>query len=228
MEQPKALRGHHFPPPAGRGSGAGRGLPHAGRSWRGWTGCTSSPAAPPTMWGLRPNTPWSGCCASRWRWHWPQSSATVTPSSPERTLAVVISQSGETIDTLAAMREARRLGARLLSIVNVVGVHHCPGVGRRDLHLGRAGDRRSHHKGILHPAGGHLSAGPAFRPSAGHSGGGGVRRHGSPAEAAPRQGGGDPVRHRKASSTTPLSTSTTTPCSSSGGTSTTPWGWRAP
>ena len=77
------------------------------------------------------------------------------------------------------------------------GVHHCPGVGRRDLHLGRARDRRSHHKGILHPAGGHLSAGPAFRPSAGHSGGGGVRRHGSPAEAAPRQGGGDPVRHRK-------------------------------
>ena len=45
----------------------------------------------------------------------------MTPSSPERTLAVVISQSGETIDTLAAMREARRLGARLLSIVNVVG-----------------------------------------------------------------------------------------------------------
>ena len=38
-----------------------------------------------------------------------------------RTLALVISQSGETIDTLAAMREAKRLGARLLSIVNVVG-----------------------------------------------------------------------------------------------------------
>ena len=36
-------------------------------------------------------------------------------------LALVISQSGETIDTLAAMREAKRLGARLLSIVNVVG-----------------------------------------------------------------------------------------------------------
>ena len=40
---------------------------------------------------------------------------------PSSTLAVVISQSGETIDTLAAMREAKRLGARLLSIVNVVG-----------------------------------------------------------------------------------------------------------
>ena len=43
------------------------------------------------------------------------------PIVTERTLAVVISQSGETIDTLAAMREARRLGARMLSIVNVVG-----------------------------------------------------------------------------------------------------------
>ncbi len=41
----------------------------------------------------------------------------VTP----RTLALVISQSGETIDTLAAMREAKRLGARVLAIVNVVG-----------------------------------------------------------------------------------------------------------
>ena len=38
-----------------------------------------------------------------------------------RTLAIVISQSGETIDTLNAMREAKRLGARVLSIVNVVG-----------------------------------------------------------------------------------------------------------
>ena len=43
------------------------------------------------------------------------------PIVTSRTLALVISQSGETIDTLAAMREARRLGARLLSIVNVVG-----------------------------------------------------------------------------------------------------------
>lgn len=39
----------------------------------------------------------------------------------EKTLCIVISQSGETIDTLAALREAKRLGARILSIVNVVG-----------------------------------------------------------------------------------------------------------
>ena len=37
------------------------------------------------------------------------------------TLAVVITQSGETADTLAALREARRKGARSLAICNVVG-----------------------------------------------------------------------------------------------------------
>ncbi len=43
------------------------------------------------------------------------------PIIDEGTLVLVISQSGETIDTLAAMREARRRGARVLGIVNVVG-----------------------------------------------------------------------------------------------------------
>src|SRR5437773_5799493 len=37
------------------------------------------------------------------------------------TLCVVISQSGETADTLAAMREAKRRGAKTLGLVNVVG-----------------------------------------------------------------------------------------------------------
>jgi glucosamine--fructose-6-phosphate aminotransferase (isomerizing) len=41
----------------------------------------------------------------------------VTPN----TLAVVITQSGETADTLAALREARRHGARSIAICNVVG-----------------------------------------------------------------------------------------------------------
>ncbi len=39
----------------------------------------------------------------------------------EGTVVIAISQSGETADTLAAMREARHKGARLLSICNVVG-----------------------------------------------------------------------------------------------------------
>jgi glucosamine--fructose-6-phosphate aminotransferase (isomerizing) len=38
-----------------------------------------------------------------------------------RTLAIVITQSGETADTLGALREARRLGARSIAICNVVG-----------------------------------------------------------------------------------------------------------
>jgi len=40
---------------------------------------------------------------------------------PPNTFIVAISQSGETADTLAALREAKRKGARLLGIVNVVG-----------------------------------------------------------------------------------------------------------
>ena len=45
----------------------------------------------------------------------------MAPIVNERTLVVVISQSGETLDTMAALREARRLGGRILAIVNVVG-----------------------------------------------------------------------------------------------------------
>ncbi len=43
------------------------------------------------------------------------------PMVQEGDVFVAISQSGETADTLAAAREARRLGAYVLSIVNVVG-----------------------------------------------------------------------------------------------------------
>jgi glucosamine--fructose-6-phosphate aminotransferase (isomerizing) len=43
------------------------------------------------------------------------------PIVTDRTLCVVISQSGETADTLAAMREAKRRGAKTLGLVNVVG-----------------------------------------------------------------------------------------------------------
>ena len=43
------------------------------------------------------------------------------PIFEEGTLVVVISQSGETADTLAALRESQKRGARVLGIVNVVG-----------------------------------------------------------------------------------------------------------
>ncbi|MDQ1333543.1 MAG: hypothetical protein QG552_493 [Thermodesulfobacteriota bacterium] len=40
---------------------------------------------------------------------------------PPNTFVVAISQSGETADTLAAIKEAKRKGARLIGVVNVVG-----------------------------------------------------------------------------------------------------------
>ena len=43
------------------------------------------------------------------------------PLVDQDTLVIVISQSGETLDTMAALREAKSLGARILSVVNVVG-----------------------------------------------------------------------------------------------------------
>lgn len=43
------------------------------------------------------------------------------PIVDQNTLMIVISQSGETADTIAAMREAKSRGAKILAIVNVVG-----------------------------------------------------------------------------------------------------------
>ena len=43
------------------------------------------------------------------------------PFVDDKTLVILVSQSGETADTLAALREAKRKGARILSITNVVG-----------------------------------------------------------------------------------------------------------
>ncbi len=43
------------------------------------------------------------------------------PIIDDKTLFITVSQSGETLDTLAAMKEAKRLGATTLAITNVVG-----------------------------------------------------------------------------------------------------------
>ena len=53
------------------------------------------------------------CLASEFRY----SDPIVGPGD----LVIVISQSGETLDSMAALREAKKRGARILSIVNVVG-----------------------------------------------------------------------------------------------------------
>src|SRR5207245_3640760 len=44
-----------------------------------------------------------------------------SPIVPKNALAVVITQSGETADTLAALREAKHGGAASVSVCNVVG-----------------------------------------------------------------------------------------------------------
>ncbi|GKT31198.1 Glucosamine-fructose-6-phosphate aminotransferase, isomerising like protein, partial [Aduncisulcus paluster] len=43
------------------------------------------------------------------------------PFIDDKTLFIAVSQSGETLDTLQSLREAKRQGARIMSIVNVVG-----------------------------------------------------------------------------------------------------------
>ena len=53
------------------------------------------------------------CLASEFRYS--------DPIIDDHTLVIVISQSGETLDTMAALREAKARGAYILSIVNVVG-----------------------------------------------------------------------------------------------------------
>jgi glucosamine--fructose-6-phosphate aminotransferase (isomerizing) len=51
--------------------------------------------------------------ASEWRYR--------RPVIDERTLVIAVSQSGETIDTIAAMKEARAHGAHVLAVTNVMG-----------------------------------------------------------------------------------------------------------
>ncbi len=43
------------------------------------------------------------------------------PIVDDKTLVIVVSQSGETSDTLAALKESKRLGAKTLAVTNVVG-----------------------------------------------------------------------------------------------------------
>ena len=44
-----------------------------------------------------------------------------SPIVTDRTLAIAITQSGETADTIAALKEAKALGAHTLAICNAIG-----------------------------------------------------------------------------------------------------------
>ena len=113
------------------------------------------------------------------------------PIVTDKTLVLVISQSGETVDTLAALWEAMPVGAWALLYRQRVGPIDRPGERRRALYLGRAGDRRGHHQGLLHPACGGVPHRPVLRRGPGQPGRGGVRPHCVRAAADPHQAGAD-------------------------------------
>ena len=125
--------------------------------------CISWPAAPPITPGL------VGKCGDRKDWRSIPVEVDVAsefryrdPLVDERTLFIAISQSGETLDTLAALREAKRKGARILSVVNVVG----SSVAREsdDVFYTWAGPEIavSFHESLYHPADVHVSDRPLY------------------------------------------------------------------
>ncbi len=63
---------------------------------------------------------WERLPAARWRCVWPRNSLLRPVGGRDHSLVIFISQSGETLDTMAALREAKRRGGRTLAVVNVV------------------------------------------------------------------------------------------------------------
>jgi hypothetical protein len=90
-------------------------------------------------------------------------------------LAIVITQSGETADTLAALREAKRKGAHSIAICNVVGSMATREAEGHRLYACRPGNRRGVHEGV------HVAARRLAAPRALHGAGSRhARRHADP------------------------------------------------
>ena len=96
------------------------------------------------------------------------------------TLVVAVSQSGETADTLGAVKAARQKGCPILAITNVVGSALSREATGDALHARRPRDRRGVDQGVLDHGRGQLSAGALARSAARHH-----QRRG-PAQAHPR------------------------------------------
>ena len=74
------------------------------------------------------------------------------PILDKNALAIIVSQSGETADSLAALREAKEHGVRTLGIVNVVGSSIAREADNVFLYPGRSGKLCSYDKSLQHPA----------------------------------------------------------------------------
>ena len=118
-EQPTALQST-FTPRAGTPGEYGW-LPVTREEARALRKSASWRAARPIMPGWWASMPSSGWRACPWRRKSPANTATATPSWGKTSCSFAVSQSGETADTLAALREAKRRGARVMAICNVVG-----------------------------------------------------------------------------------------------------------
>ena len=150
------------------------------------------------------------------------------PLVDEKTLVIVISQSGETLDTMAAMREAKRRGGRTLAIVNVVG----SSIAREadDVLYTWAGPEiavattkaYTTQLVLMDLVGLYLAdlLGTVEQSE--------YDAILSEMQLLPEKMQPVPRPTRRTSSITPPGTSTTTPSSSSAGTWTTPWAWRVP
>ena len=88
------------------------------------------------------------------------------PPIDRNTIVIAITQSGETADTLAALRESKRKGHPTLALCNVVGSTHRPRGRRRRLPARRAGNRRRQHQGLHQPGRRPGHARPVLRPHA--------------------------------------------------------------
>ena len=116
-----------------RGSRWSPAAPRPTPAWSGATGSSSSPACRSTSTSARS----SATAARRWR-----------PGSA----ALFVSQSGETMDTLEAMRCVKAQGLKTIALVNVPG-QHARARGRLPAaHARRPRDRRRLDQGVHDPA----------------------------------------------------------------------------
>ena len=91
------------------------------------------------------------------------------PPLPEGGVCIAVSQSGETVDTLAALRYAKAQQADDPVGGQRAGKRHRPRIARRAADAGRARDRRRLDQGLHHPAHRAADRGDRRRPRARHA-----------------------------------------------------------
>ena len=155
---PRAAAGgaRHHPELFKRAGGDRSFRRRAGRraSESSWNASTSWPAALPTTSGTAAkyvieamtDLPVEMDLASEFRYR--------DPKLVKNSLVVIVSQSGETADSLAALRLAKEQGRAGAGHRQRGGLHHRAGERLPAVHLRRAGNLGGHHQGLQRPAGG--------------------------------------------------------------------------